>query len=921
MTTLLAAYLAATVLVPLIARRLGREIFLAAATLPAVTLAWAFARAPEILAGSTAAETIDWVPELGLEIALRVDAFSLLMTILAAGMGTLIFLYSRWYFDDGPDLGRLAGPLIAFAGAMFGIVIADNLLALYVFWELTSITSYLLIGFDDRSAEARAAALRALLVTVAGGLAMLAGFILIGESAGTYSLTGVLANPPTGMSVEIGLLLVLFGAFTKSAQAPFHFWLPGAMAAPTPISAYLHSATMVKAGIYLIARLAPVFATLHFWRPLLVGVGLATMLIGGWNALRQRDLKLLLAHGTTSQLGLMTALFGTGIAAATLAGSILIVAHAAFKGALFMVVGIIDHQAGTRDIDRLDGLYRKLPGTFIATVLAVASMAGLPPLLGFIAKEAALEGFLEMIGIGWGRIALAVLVIGSALTFAYSLRFLWGAFAPKRADELVADFTGSETMRPEVGFLAPAAVLALLSLAFGIMPGTVDALIGESARALDPGLTPRRLALWHGLTPALLLSVAAILGGLLLWQLRREVARFQERRRFAWDAEMVYDQTVETVLRFANVVTGRLQTGSLPMYLAVILGTVVAIPGSTMIRRLDWWPVILLIDRPTQGVIALFMALAAILTVLTRRRMSAVVATSVVGYGVAFLFVVQGAPDLALTQLLFETLLLVLFVLILRHLPISFPGRGGRWWRIVRGGLAAAVGSFITLAALYAGSARGTAPPVSVEYLRRAIPEGEGRNVVNLILVDFRAFDTFGEIVVLTAAALGIMGLVRAARRGRGEMGESRTMLTFRPSTILDAAARIVFHTVLLYSIILLTVGHDHPGGGFIGGLVAGAAFILIYLAGGTPWMRRVEPAPPELLLGTGLTLAAVVGATGWLRGSDFLEATSSTLLIPGVGTIDFRSVFLFDLGVYLVVLGLVIALLGSAGQEEVRQP
>lgn len=321
-----------------------------------------------------------------------------------------------------------------------------------------------------------------------------------------------------------------------------------------------------------------------------------------------------------------------------------------------------------------------------------------------------------------------------------------------------------------------------------------------------------------------------------------------------------------------------------------------------------------------QGVIGVVIVAAAVITVLGKRRLATVIATSVIGYGVAFLFVIQGAPDLALTQLLFETLLLVLFVLVLRFLPVTFAERGGWWWRGLRATLAVAVGAFTASAALFAGAARRT-EPISIEYLRRALPEGDGRNVVNVILVDFRAFDTFGEIVVLTAATLGVMGLVRAARRGRGEPRESRTAPPYRPSPILDAAAGMLFHTVLLYSIVLLVVGHDRPGGGFIGGLVGGAAFILLYLAGGAPRVRRVEAAPPEFLLGAGITLAAATGASSWLGGRDFLESTSFALDLPVLGTLEFDSVFFFDLGVYLVVLGLVASLLSSVGREEVRVP
>jgi len=917
---LLAVHLAAVVLAPLLARRLGRNAFLVLAAAPAAAAVWALWHAPAILAGKAETGVLNWAPGLGVQLALRMDAFGVLMTLLVGGIGALIFCYSRWYFPDRPDLGRLATQLVAFAGAMFGVVVADDVVSLYIFWELTSITSYLLIGFDDRSAEARAAALRALLVTVAGGLTMLAGFVLLAQLAGSYSLYAILATRPTGPLFELGLFLVLIGAFTKSAQVPFHFWLPGAMTAPTPVSAYLHSATMVKAGVYLIARLAPAFAELWYWRPLLLSVGLATMLVGGWRALAQRDLKLLLAHGTISQLGLLVVLFGAGLPEATLAGATLILAHAAFKGALFMIVGIVDKQAGTRDITRLDGLYRPLRATFIVATIAVGSMAGLPPLLGFIAKEAAFEAFTEMVGGIVSRVVSAFLVVGSALTFAYSTRFLWGTFASKSPDDVASAPNSASVPRPAAGFLAPAAVLSAVTLLFGILPGGVSDLVVGGAQALDPRVAPQRLALWHGFNLAFTLSLAAILGGALLWMLRRDVADFQEHYRLPWDAARLHDRAVELLLRFANIVTGRMQTGSLPLYLLVILSTAILIPGAILVTKAWTWPKVELLEQPLQGVVALLMLLAMAATVFNKQRMAAVVATSVVGYGVAFLFVLQGAPDLALTQLLFETLLLVLFVLILRHLPSYFSARGGTEWKVLRGLLAIAVGAFTASIALIARGARRE-ESVSVEYIRRALPEGEGHNVVNVILVDFRAFDTFGEIMVLTAAALGVMGLIRAARRGRGQPYDYRPAPIFRASPILDPAARILFHTVLLYSIILLTVGHDRPGGGFIGGLVGGGAFILLYLAGGTPLFRRGEPARPELFLGSGISLAALVGASAWLRGDAFLEALDIDLDLPALGRLEIPSVFLFDFGVYLVVVGLVVALLSSAGREEVRSP
>ncbi|HVL04042.1 MAG TPA: proton-conducting transporter membrane subunit, partial [Acidimicrobiales bacterium] len=451
-------------------------MFFLCALAPAATLGWAISQAASVVDGGAIASSFSWVPGLGVEIDFRLDAFSLLMVALVAGVGVLVLVYSRWYFSPQAGLGRFAGTLTAFAGSMLGLVLADNLLLLYVFWELTSVTSYLLIGFEDHKGSARAAALQAILVTGSGGLVMLAGFVLLGEAAGSYSLSGLLADPPSGGAVPVALVLVLVGAVTKSAQVPFHFWLPGAMAGPTPVSTYLHSATMVKGGVYLVARFAPAFAVVAPWRPIVCGVGLASLFLGGYRALRQHDIKYLLAYGTISQLGLMMVLFGVGIPEATVAGAALLVAHGAFKATLFMVVGVIDHQAHTRDLRMLDGLGRRLPVLAAVAAVSASSMAGLPLLFGFVAKEAAYEAFLHA-SLSLASLVLAGVVAGSALTVAYSARFVWGAFAAKRLSERSLEPVGSEVTRPPRGFVAPAAVLAAISVVLGVAPGLVGPLV------------------------------------------------------------------------------------------------------------------------------------------------------------------------------------------------------------------------------------------------------------------------------------------------------------------------------------------------------------------------------------------------------------------------------------------------------------
>jgi multicomponent Na+:H+ antiporter subunit A len=471
-------------------RRAQRGALAIAAFPAAATLAWLAVEASGVLGGDAVTQAVAWVPELDVNLALRLDGFAALFVLLIAGIGVLIFAYSARYLPPAGDgLGRLIGLLALFAGSMLGLVLADNLIVLFGFWELTSLTSFLLIGNEHTSSRARAAALQALLVTSTGGLAMLAGFVLIGQTAGTYRMSAVLADPPGGTAVAVGLVLVLVGAFTKSAQYPFHSWLPGAMAAPTPVSAYLHSATMVKAGVYLVGRFAPAFAGVTVWRPLVVTVGLVTMVAGGLRALRQHDLKLLLAFGTVSQLGFMIVLLGIGTAPALVAGCALVLAHGLFKAALFMVVGMVEHQAGTRDLRRLQPFGRRWRPVAVVTAVAAASMAGVPLTFGFIAKEEDFAALAEG-PFSWSGLVLAVVVVGSTLTAAYSLRLAWGTLGlGGDRDGATRRSEPAEVPPPGPAFLAPAALLAGLTLVLGVAPALVDRWAGGAARALDPGVS------------------------------------------------------------------------------------------------------------------------------------------------------------------------------------------------------------------------------------------------------------------------------------------------------------------------------------------------------------------------------------------------------------------------------------------------
>ena len=724
-----------------------------------MAVGWLVAVTPGVLDGEPVTESLSWVPSLGLDLDLRLDAFGLLLAWLVAGIGVLVFTYARGYFGDRDDIGRMSATLVLFAGSMLGLVSSDNVLGLFVFWELTTVTSYLLIGTDDTNGAARSAALRALLVTATGGLALLAGSIVLALEAGTFTLSEILAQPPEGTAVSVAVALMVLGAVTKSAQWPFSFWLPGAMAAPTPISAYLHSATMVKAGVYLLARLSPAFADLGWWQPVVVGIGLVTMLVGGWRALRQVDLKLLLAQGTVSQLGFMVVLLGSGQEELVFAGCAVLLAHGLFKAALFLTVGIVDHQAHTRDVRRLSGLGRRLPVVLGVAAVAGASMAGLPPLLGFLAKESAYEALVHAEGAY--VIALVGVVVGSVLTFAYTARFLWGGFADK-PPLAVDDPVGAEVPRPAPAFVAPAVVLAVLTVVLGVLPWLPTDLVAPAAGALVAEAGKEYLLLWHGLTLALLLTVLTIAAGVALFVARERLERLQASLPHPAVSEAGYERTLVLMNRLADRVTGTLQNGSLPVYLTVILATVVLLPLPALLSE-PTWPEVVAWDSPLQAVVVAVISAAALATALAKRRFVAVILVGTVGFGVSGLFVLQGAPDLALTQLLVETLSLVLFVLVLRHLPDRFEEHTAPGSQALRAGVAVAVGAFVTVFALVAAGARQD-EPISGEFLDRALPEADGANVVNVILVDFRGYDTLGEITVLAVAAMGVASLVLAGR-------------------------------------------------------------------------------------------------------------------------------------------------------------
>jgi len=754
MIPILVLHLAMALALALFHRRLGRWAFLLGAIGAAATLLWALSIAGGVIAGSPVTEAFSWVPSLGLEIGFRIDSYGLLFLLVVAGAGLPIFLYSHRYFPASRRATIFAATMLVFAGSMVGLVTADHLLALFVFWELTTISSYLLIGYKDEDASARSAALHAALVTGAGGLAMLGGMVLLAGEAGTYVISELIANPPAATAaVNAGWALVLLGAVTKSALFPFHAWLPGAMAAPTPASAFLHSATMVKAGIFLVGRVGVAAAdSVDWWQPVVLALGGVTMVLGGWRALRQYDLKLLLAYGTVSQLGFIFLLMGSGIPELVFGGIALLLSHALFKATMFMVVGAIDHQAGTRDLRRLSGLRRSMPGVFRVAVAAGLSMAAIPLSFGFAAKEAAFVALVDE-NVWWVAAAAAA----STLTVAYTARFLIGAFGSH--DPGVEPALGSALSVRNTLLSAPSS-LALVTVAFGLVPTALFPLVNGATEAVTGLSKAGKLVVWPGWVAALAWSLASLaMGSALAWRsdlMSRAGDRVAVVAKRLPDAEDVFRRSIPGLIRFADRSSSLLQNGSLPAYLAIIL--IVAVVGPT---------VAVLAEGPTLSVpesgsllewmLGILIIAFAVSLAFVRRRFAVVILLGGVGYGIAAVYAVFGGPDLTLTQLLVETLVITLFALVLRHLPATFDRPATA--RLPRLAVALAVGAFVFGAGLVVNAARQPSA-VAATYLEQAVPEAAGSNVVNVILVDFRAFDTFGEITVLVAAVLGAAGLV-----------------------------------------------------------------------------------------------------------------------------------------------------------------
>ncbi|MDT8857089.1 monovalent cation/H+ antiporter subunit A [Paracoccaceae bacterium Fryx2] len=881
--------------------------------------------APAVLRGEVIHSRIDWLPGLGLNASFMLDGLGLLFAGLILGIGLLIILYARFYLAKADPMGQFYTYLLLFQGAMLGIVLSDNILLLLVFWELTSLSSFLLIGYWKHLPEGRQGARMALAVTGAGGLAMIGGMLILGNIAGSYDLSVILTQKDAIQASEWylpALILILLGCFTKSAQFPFHFWLPHAMAAPTPVSAYLHSATMVKAGIFLMARMWPVLAGTPEWFYIVATTGLVTMVIAAKIALFKDDLKALLAFSTVSHLGLITMLLGFGTKAAAVAAVFHIINHATFKAALFMTAGIVDHEAHTRDIRRLGGLRVLMPVTFTLATLAALSMAGLPPLNGFLSKEMMLEEATHTVWAGVPWLLPALATIGALFSVAYSFRLISHTFlGPVRNDY------PHRPHDPGFGMWAAPAVLVALVVLIGVAPVAMAGwLVDASAGAVTGEVVDSYIKHWHGPVPALFLSLVAIGGGLVLLGLHPALNRL-------WlatprpEAKRIFDGLMEPFARMSRRLTDALHDGALTRYMAIAAVAITAagvygffsgahLPGTraatpiTAVPAIAWF---------------LLMMASGGLVLVHHNRLLALLLVGVIGLVISVGFAYLSAPDLALTQISVEVVTIILLLLALNYLPKTTP-RETSVLRKSRDGVIAAAGGLAAGALIYALMLRDFAfPTVSGYHLENAKTLGGGNNVVNVILVDFRGYDTFGEITVLGIAALVIYALTEVLLKpgpandrlmawnpDRNEAGDRHPLM-------LVVATRVILPLAIMVGVFIFLRGHNLPGGGFIAGLVVAIAMVMQYMASGFGWAKARQRIEYHALIGAGVMIAGATGVGSWFAGRPFLTSSYGYVYPPLVEKIELATAALFDLGVFLTVLGAVMLALASLSRIGVR--
>jgi len=902
---------------------------------------------PQIAEGEVVRFVALWAPLYGLEFSLRMDGFAWMFTVLVAGMGVLVVLYARYYMSAADPVPRFFAFLLAFMGSMLGVVLSGHLIQLVVFWELTSLSSFVLIAYWYHREDARLGARMSLIVTAGGGFALLLGVLLLGRIVGSYDLDAVLS---AGEAIRadpqypLALVLVLTGAFTKSAQFPFHFWLPQAMAAPTPVSAYLHSATMVKAGVFLLVRLWPALSGTDLWIWLVCGTGAITLLLGAFSATFQRDMKGVLAYSTISHLGLITMLLGMNSPLALVAAVFHIMNHAAFKASLFMGTGIVDHETGTRDLRRLGGLRHLLPITAVVATVAAGAMAGVPLLNGFLSKEMFFSESLHLARESTLTFAFPVIAtIAGLFSVAYSVRFIHQVFfGPVSRDLPRIPHT------PPRGMLMPSIVLVLACLLIGVFPEqTVGRVLAVAAGAVLGELPAYELRLWHGLTVPLLMSAVALAGGILfyaalnVWNKSMAVTPLLSRI----NAGRLFDTMNVIAIRGAGRVTRHLFSWRLqPQLLLIVVTALVAglLPpllggaaaGHAPITALD--PLFLLLwCVGCAGAVG-----AAAKT--KYQRFAALIMVGVAGLATCLTFAWFSAPDLALTQLVVETVTLIVILLGLRWLPRRLdridPQRTTLRARMRRSRdfvIALIVGVAIAAMA-YAVLTRPIESEVGGFYLRNALELGGGRNVVNVILVDFRGFDTLGEITVVAIVAMIVYALLRRFRPAPESIDLPTAQRRAEPASQADdpnqalpagdlripaVLVRLLLPFCAMVSLYFLLWGHQAPGGGFIGGLVMATGLIAQIMVGGTLWVEARLKMYPLTLMGTGLLCAGAAGLISWWSRLPFLTARSVDLHLPVIGQLHLSSVLLFDLGVYLLVIGATVLMLVALAHQSMRSP
>ena len=893
---------------------------------------------------------VEWLPQLGLNFTLRLDGFAWMFSVLITGIGLLVVLYARYYMSADDPIPRFFAFLLSFMGSMLGIVISGNVILLSMFWELTSIFSFLLIGYWHHNATARDGARMALTVTGIGGFCLLAGLLILGHMAGSYDLDKIIAAGPDIRAHSLylpALVLILIGALTKSAQFPFHFWLPNAMAAPTPVSAYLHSATMVKAGVFLLARFWPVLAGTEEWFWLVGFAGITTLLLGAYFAMFQQDLKGLLAYSTISHLGLITTLLSLGSPLAAVAAIFHMMNHATFKASLFMAAGIIDHETGTRDLRRLSGLYRFLPATATLAMAASAAMAGVPLLNGFLSKEMFFAESVETHADSLLDKALPyVATLSGAFAVAYSLRFIHTVFFGPPPH----DIPNPKPHEPPRWMRFPIEFLVFACLVVGIVPALSVGPFLHSAvvSVLGPQTPEYSLSIWHGFNLPLIMSIVALIGGVAIYALLGGYfARcddgppvFRHLR-----GQRIFERIILTVSwKWARWLESRLGTRRLQPQLRMLI--LVALLAGFSPLFLSEFSLTLPQVTTFDPIFAILWAIGMIAALgaawqAKYHRLAALIMLGVAGLVTCLTFIWLSAPDLAITQLLVEIVTMVLILLGMRWLPkrvVKVDNNNELPAQLRRGRdfmLAAFCGVGMSVIA-YAVMTLPVPNTIAKYFLERAYTEGGGTNVVNVILVDFRGFDTMGEIAVLAIVGLTVFSLLRRFRPAQESIGmpeQQRIQNAFdvdmpdraKGDTVRDyllvpsVIMQWMFPVIVTFSVFLFMRGHDMPGGGFSAGITMAIAFLLQYLAGGTRWAEDRIRILPLRWMGFGLLMSASTGMGSWYFGYTFLTSYSQYLEIPYIGKVPMATALLFDLGVFSLVVGATVLILIALAHQSLR--